>query len=174
MNFFYYDKPVKTGHFIYPLDPFQVSHSPLTKVGFDKSGGRGGRGSLWGLQGGRAPLHRKILHFWAQFAWFGAYFFTHIKRKSLHLFIFFYVEYETDHFIYPLVPLQVPHSLLTKAGVDESMRGEEPPYVHVGKFCMIWWIFFISTLIKSPDSFFFYVDCWAYETGQFIQGGQTR
>ena len=28
-----------------------------------------------------------------------------------------------DHSIYPLVPVRVPHSLLTKAGFDKSGRG---------------------------------------------------
>ena len=60
MYVFYYDKPMKMAHCIYHLVPLRVPYSPLTKAGFDKSGGGGERGSWQGLQGGRAPCVGKF------------------------------------------------------------------------------------------------------------------
>ena len=65
----------------------------------------------------------EILHFWTQFMRFGAYFLPTLYWKPLYLFPIKNVKYHCyyygkpmkimGHFIYPLVPPGVPHSLLT-------------------------------------------------------------
>ena len=77
----------------------------------------GDEASWQGLQGGSAPLPREILHFWAQFARFGAYFLRTWSWKPLDLFpikmLFFLIMvglYENGSFILlTLVPPRVPH-----------------------------------------------------------------
>ena len=92
----------------------------------EKNGGPGGSAPWRGLQGGRAPLPREILHFWTQFVRFGAYFLPtlyHVilktslsisnKNFKYRFFFFYHVKpMKMGHFIYPLVPPRVPHSPL--------------------------------------------------------------
>ena len=60
-------------------------------------GGPGDRAPLRGLQGSSAPLRREILHFWAQFARFGAYLLPTLHWKSLDIFpikMLFFFNYD--------------------------------------------------------------------------------
>ena len=54
-----------------------------------------------------------------------------IKPMKMSHFNFFNEPFQL---FYPLVPLRVPHILLTKAGFDKS--GEEGTEAPVGKFCI--------------------------------------
>ena len=99
---------------------------PMTGVpgGWPPGGGPGGRAPWRGLQGGRAPLRRKILNFWTQFARFGAYFLPTSYWKSLDLFsikvffFFFFLNYgiglykNGSFIVFTPVPPRVPQGVL--------------------------------------------------------------
>ena len=104
-----------------------------------------------GGPGGRAPLPREILHFWTQFAGFGAYFFTNIILKTslsiynwnvkycffvflfFFLFLFFSFLFFFKKFIFSINQFFRGKIVKTKKVETENWILNVPNFVHVWK-----------------------------------------
>ena len=99
-NFYLYNIQTFVSAFVIFLGSLASGADPATGMGGPKlltdDGGSRGLAPWRELQGGSAPLRREILHFWTQFARFGAYFLPTFYWKSLDLFpikVFFLKNY---------------------------------------------------------------------------------